>query len=394
MGDDSLEKRLRGKVGLITLFSNNYGSILQAYSTKTFVESLGMECDVFQIVLSQSFLSKIWRKVCLLGKMIAHPSFYKLYSKQKKGWKKDGRNLAPTTERLMSEFVNRELTPLKVSVNELNDPLWQKQYDYFITGSDQVWNVRLFVNPANFLSFTSPQKKIAFAVSYGITEIPKYNQRAFCVALNGFNYISVREETGQKITEKYSAAKVCRIGDPTLIFSDKDWRYLTREEDKVSFKYILVHFLNKPSSLALESIEFLSNKFKLDVLVVGYNYEAFGNIKRAKFIDGDPLKYVSLIDNSEMILTDSFHTTLFSINFNKSFFVFQRQYSTLNEGSRIMDLLERFDLRQRFVVDINDMQHCVKIAPKDCGAFLSNERVVVRDYLKKSVSGEIPQIFL
>ena len=129
-------------------------------------------------------------------------------------------------------------------------------------------------------------------------------------------------------------------------------------------------------------------------MIVGYNYEAFGGIKRAKFIDGGPLKYVSLIDNSEMVLTDSFHTTLFSINFNKSFFVFPRQYSTLNEGSRIIDLLERFNLKQRLVIDVHCVQHCLNDAPKESDAFLASERAVVRDYLKKSISGEIPQIFL
>ena len=393
-GPSNIGTSLQKKVGLITLFGNNYGSILQAYATKTFVESLGVRCDLFQIVPSRCMLSKIWRKICVLKKMLMHPSFYRLYSKQKEGWKVDGKNLVCTTENMMKEFVAKELRPQKISANNLYNPLLQNDYDYFITGSDQVWNARLFVDPANFLRFTLPKKKIALAVSYGITEIPKYNQQDLRDALGAFNFISVREETGVQITKKYSTTRVCRIADPTLIFSDEEWRKMTKEEKPPSFKYILVHFLNKPSPLAVESIDFLAQKFNLQVVIVGYNYETFNRMNNVHFLNGGPLRYVSLIDHSENVVTDSFHTTLFSINLKKSFFVFQRQYSTLNEGCRITDLLERFDLKKRFITEMRDVKECISDVPSDCKAFLFRERAVIRDYIEKSISGEIPQVFL
>jgi hypothetical protein len=293
----------------------------------------------------------------------------------------------------MALWIEEYINPRVVSCEDLKcvDAL----YDYFITGSDQVWNISLFADGFNFLEFAPRQKRIALAPSFGTSEIPKYNQRALRKALAGFDYISVREETGVNIVKKYSNAKVCRIADPTFIYNADEWRGFAKDGAVISQKYILVHFLNEPNEVALESMSLLSEQLNLDVVAIGYRYDSFNRLKRFVFKDGGPWDYVTMIDKAEYVITDSFHSSLFSINFNKRFFVFHRNYLASKQTSRISDLLERFGMGNRLIADIEVLKNLYQEnLPVSSRLILERERATIRDYIQKSISGQVPQCFM
>ena len=73
------------------------------------------------------------------------------------------------------------------------------EYDYFITGSDQVWNPYFNCTEDEFLTFAPKQKRISYAASIGVSEIPDDKKDQFKKWLNGMNYISVREQAGADI---------------------------------------------------------------------------------------------------------------------------------------------------------------------------------------------------
>lgn len=373
------------KIGLNTFCGLNYGSNLQCFATKSFVEHFGFQCDRLSIRTAKWDKMKIILNYVFI--LLRYPSFIKkLYN-----IRNCKNNLSTNTIKLMNQFVSDYLKPIRIDYKNLSSI---DQYSYFITGSDQVWNVTCDVSVVHFLQFAPQKKRIALATSFGISEIPKYNQKALSKALNGFDFISVREETGVEIVKKYSKAKVCRIADPTFIYNAEEWRYFMKDVKPVQKKYILVHFLDAPNEVAVESANWLSEKFNLDVIAIGYNYDSFVAIKRFSFVDGGPWEYVSMIDNAEFVLTDSFHTSLFSINFDKRFFIFHRQYTVSKQTSRITDLLKRFDLENRLIENVNQL-HAVFLEnlPKKTQAILEKERETIRDYIQKSISGQIPQCF-
>lgn len=378
------------KIALITFFKNNYGSILQCYATKHFVESMECKCDVIcdQSLNNPSFFARIKKIPSLIIKFL-NPFFLKAYKEIRFGQKCIF--LSSNSKKKMDDFLFNHLHVKKLSVAKKNTLL----YDWFLAGSDQIWNVKTFFYPFYFLTFAPRAKRIALAPSFGISEIPKYNQKILRKALDGFDYISVREETGVNIVKKYSNAKVCRIADPTFIYDADEWRGFAKEGIVIPQKYILVHFLNEPNEVALESMCWLSSQLNLDIVAIGYRYDSFNHLKRFAFKDGGPWDYVKMIDKAEYVITDSFHSSLFSINFNKRFFVFHRNYLASKQTSRISDLLERFGIGNRLIADIEVLKNLyLENLPVSSRSILERERTTIRDYIQKSISGQVPQCFM
>lgn len=375
------------KAGLITLYESNYGSILQCFSTKKYIESLNGKCDVLCNVQNHK------KKFLQVVNKLIYPSFFQKYFLQRRTCRVGKMILSRKSSKHMALWIEEYINPRVVSCEDLKcvDAL----YDYFITGSDQVWNISLFADGFNFLEFAPRQKRIALAPSFGTSEIPKYNQRALRKALAGFDYISVREETGVNIVKKYSNAKVCRIADPTFIYNADEWRGFAKDGVAILQKYILVHFLNEPNEVALESMSWLSEQLNIDIVAIGYRYDSFNRLKRFVFKDGGPWDYVSMIDKAEYVITDSFHSSLFSINFNKRFFVFHRNYLASKQTSRISDLLERFGMGNRLITDIEVLKNLyLEDLPVSSRSILERERATIRDYIQKSISGQVPQCFM
>lgn len=381
-------------IGLITLYKGNYGSILQAFATSFFIKSQGQRCVIIQEIPSQGMFTKVLRKTSLLVKYLFFSSFRNFFHLQDNVVAVDCKNPSEKSLEKMKSFISNNLFIKKTPSCKLKY-LSKSKYKRFITGSDQVWKTIFYVDPIRFLRFAPREKRIVLAASFGISEIPKYNQKALRKALNGFDYISVREETGVEIVKKYSNTKVCRIADPTFIYRADEWRDFAKDAVVPSQKYILVHFLNEPNEIALESMTWLSEQMNLDVVALGYKYDVFNKLERFVFFDGGPWDYVSMIDHAEFVLTDSFHSSLFSINFSKRFFVFHRNYSVSKQTSRICDLLKRFDMVDRLIENVDVLKKIyLEGLPAETRFIFEKERATIRDYIQKSISGQVPQCFM
>lgn len=360
------------KIGLITFFRDNFGSILQCYATKKYVESLGFECSVLYEKENALFL-KVKRFPLFLKKIFTEKNFLK----RRKIIKKTRSTLSLESKKNMDIFIDKEISPKGYTFEELkkiND-----EFNKFIVGSDQVWNANNHIPKSQFLLFTNNKKKIAFSVSLGTDSPGKDFKAVLKKKINGFIDISVREESGIKILKDLNKEiPIKRVADPTMMFSSHFWRefYLPIKKER----YLLVHFLNEPSSLAIDTIELLKNKYKLNVISIGYKYDIVADY-RWDYEDCSPYTYLSYIDNSFCVCTDSFHSTLFSINFEKPFFVFERQYLHHHpQTSRITDLLTRFDLSERFISEFNPN---LKVISYTREYMLHKEMELTREYLKE-----------
>ena len=142
-------------------------------------------------------------------------------------------------------------------------------------------------------------------------------------------------------------------------------------------------------------MSWLSEQLNIDIVAIGYRYDSFNRLKRFVFMDGGPWDYVAMIDKAEYVITDSFHSSLFSINFNKRFFVFHRNYLASKQTSRISDLLERFGMGNRLLADIEVLKNLyLENLPVSSRSILERERATIRDYIQKSISGQVPQCFM
>lgn len=117
----------------------------------------------------------------------------------------------------------------------------------------------------------------------------------------------------------------------------------------------------------------------MSVVCIGYKYDIFEKYQWSYF-DCNPKEYVAYIDSAQYVCTDSFHTTLFSINLGKEFFVFDRQYIHEHpQTSRISNLLNRYELEDRLVRVITEIPSSVVGVQTD---ILYKEKIRTRNYLR------------
>ena len=146
----------------------------------------------------------------------------------------------------------------------------------------------------------------------------------------------------------------------------------------LSPEVLLCYFLNKPNQKAKNLIEYLSKKYNLNVYFINKDFDDY------HIIYGGPIEFLNYIKNAKFVVTDSFHGVAFSINFNKQFYVFERNYITESQSTRILSLLKKIKLENVYESDKEiDNYNYDKI-----NQIMSVEREKSLNYLIHSISEE------
>lgn len=317
------------KVGIVTIYDNkpNYGNRLQNYASIQLFKQLGF--DVCTLVAEeQQDLRKIRIK-----SVINRLAFEKLSNSQAK-W-------IQLLE--FRKFGNKYLNP---SFELLDGTLNINDYSYFAVGSDQVWNPEWYFGikkEAFLLTFANQRQKICMAPSFGVENLPAEWEEWFSDNLKTFPSISVREEQGAKIIEKLTSKKATVVLDPTLMLTCEQWEKIKKRPKKINTnkKYILTYFLGGIDEKEEKVIKELEDN------IGASTYKLMDN-SQPNVLSCGPCEFLYLIENAELILTDSFHACVFSFLFNKSFLVFDRNGTNVNMNSRLTTLLSKFKLERKY----------------------------------------------
>ena len=371
------------KIGIITLYRDNFGSILQAYATYSFTKSLGNDCVILQIKYSKDIWSKLRKVPILLYRCIRYKNYYHDWRLLRETSKKEINLLSSDTKKKMDNFIDSTFKIEECDVKCLEKV--NLKYDYFITGSDQVWNG---YEEFRYLVFADKEKRVALAPSFGTRGVKEYYKKDIIKALNGYEVLSVREESGVKIIKDLVGKEAIRLPDPTILLGKDEWiRFAEKGIKKNS--YILLHFLNAPNKLAIEIINKYLKKNQCMVYCICNKYEIYERLLRYKFIDINPYDYVSLINNAEFIFTDSYHSTLFSLNLERQFFTFERQhFHNDSQSSRIVDLLHRVGMYDRFILKVEEDLNFDNLSKWDSDFIFAEERNNIKKYIMASLMGK------
>ena len=217
-------------------------------------------------------------------------------------------------------------------------------YDYFVVGSDQVWNP-YGLPPYRFLEFVPREKKISYAASIATPVIPKQIVEYFRQGVLTFEHISVREEGAVKIISDLTGRTPLLMPDPVLLLTEDEWLAVAQKptwfKEKYSRGYVLTYYLRK---LPPPEVKTVADKLNLPVinLLDFYNYNHFTI---------GPAEFIWLFANASLIFTNSFHGVAFSILFKRPFL--NREIENDSEGVsmslRIPSLLKLFGLEDRKV---------------------------------------------
>lgn len=345
---------MRKKVGIVTIQSINYGNRLQNYALQEIIKKLNF--DVYSIKRFDETLS-IKEKVSeCIKKVLQHLMFSKILN-----FKKFDKNIQYSNYRVGVNFAPEGLSD---------------SFDYFITGSDQVWNPFFkCVGKCDLLNFAEDTKRISYAASFGVSKFPEEKKEEWIKELIKFKAISVREEEGKKIIKNLVPNYAEVVLDPTLLLEKKEWEKVERRTNlRPKEKYCFVYALNKKNKAFEEKIEELSKEYKIiDIMKKGF----LGVALRL-----GPGEFLNLISGADVVLTNSFHATVFSILYKKNVYTFGRIDMDMNSRIRtlanIVGLSQNFDAMGTFSIT-SDFER--EIIEKK----LKIEREKSIDFLKKSL---------
>lgn len=368
-----------GKIAILTLNGYfNYGNRLQNYATQEVIKTLGF--DAKTIINDRESLHKK-----TLGDRIDNliTNFKQLHSIIcHKFWRSIHKDsIAKRTnifKKFTSDYINE--TDYSISKNNIPDDL-SDRYDYFITGSDQVWNPDyLHGSSIYFLTFAEKHKRIAFAPSFGVSEIkPEYVER-YKKWISGMHRLSVREDDGAKIIKALTGRDAPVLVDPTLLLTREKWLSIAKEaKNKPKGKYLLTYFLGGVPNKYKRQIKSIVKENNLEVINMG-------DIREKETYETGPSEFIDYINSCSIFCTDSFHGTVFSILFEKPFIVYERMGTSLSMFSRIDTLLDKFDLNSRKAENIKTNEQAFNIDYSHVPPILEAERNKALNYLKEALN--------
>lgn len=346
------------KLGIITRYTRdtiNFGNVLQTYALNYYIRDNFPEYDTETIVLSDDYnIGKV--KTSYIVAFVR--KLYGLFQKKRASIK-----LTPVKGRQdkFQKFANEHIALSEVlnSEGELAD----KKFDYLVVGSDVVWaQIHNNYNRIKFLCFDDSEGivKVSYAASFGRDYIPYENRRKIKKALLDFKGISVREKSSIELLKEIGIDGVVHVADPTLLLSVEHWKEI---EEKITLDidtgYIMIMLLNA-ETWQIERIKEISNRLGCKTILVtnGYQEDVLSNGNMYDLIlDAiSPSEWLWLIDNSQLVITDSFHCMIFSIIFQRHFFVLERAYDS-DINNRMIDFLRGIDCMDKFINKEIDFQY-------------------------------------
>lgn len=187
----------------------------------------------------------------------------------------------------------------------------------------------------------------------------------------------MREKSGVEILENLGIKNSINVLDPTLLLNKEEWSKLASDKYKGK-NYIFVYNLNRNKKID-KYVEKLSKEKHLKIYYVSYALHEFYKKGKMK-CNVSVADFLSLIKYATYVVTDSFHATAFSINFNTDFMiVFPEKYST-----RVKNILEITGLESRIVDNCEDVSLAnINIDFENANMILKLERKKAKDYLNE-----------
>lgn len=331
------------RIGIISVNNaHNFGTCMQAYAFKAYLETLGHEVQVINYRIPKIETSyKIYKKKPkknLYSKTIWLMSYAMAMAKKPYLIKR-----RKSHEEFFLKYYN--LTNETTSIKELRNCNYD--FDVVFAGSDQIWNKEIIgnINPAFFCDFLNAKTiKASYAASIGRDSLDVAEREVFKHYLKRLDYISVREEKARDCIKELTDQKISIVLDPTLLVSRQIYdKLLKKPKFKGEYIYVHVHHYSAKGLELIEAAEELSEKTGLPV-VHNLQNASFKN-ELGKTRSMGPEDVLTTVANAKMIVTQSFHITVFSLIYEKWFITLARD----KFSDRMENLLRIVGLEEHYV---------------------------------------------
>lgn len=336
-------------IGIITIHNSpNYGACLQSYALYKYLEQQGYEVEV--IDLHRPYQEDyIQSKKYKAARMVKLP-FKKKLKRLIRGilrFKSNKQSLfSPEAKKKFDEFNSQiKLTKPYYGIDELyaSPPV----FDLYVAGSDQIWNpTQSYCLEPYFLTFAPKgSRKISFASSIGITDLTHTEKKNFREWLSSFSSISVREIQAKTLLESFIDQKVYLMPDPTFLLENEFWKSLAKTQTHRK-PYILLFTLNYNEALLNYGQRLSAESGKILVSLCQIQPDSDSNSYIA-VKDAGPKDFLAWLMDADLVITNSFHGTVFSIIMGANNFYVHITDNT--RGSRIVNLLDTYGLSEHLL---------------------------------------------
>ena len=351
------------KIGIVTYVKcDNYGAELQAYAMQYVLNTMGYDAEVLNLEKQNKdiafSLSTIIPAIINRFKTYGIKAPWKIFQLfldvlQRKVAMKKFSSKIEKKHLLFIRFFDNKIKHSSKYYTLKSVYTETMPYDTFVAGSDQIWNyMHTDYLDVYFLEFANRfhAKKISYAASISVPDIPQRLRDEYRKFFENMDSIAVRELNGKDIVERYSNKKAVVVLDPTLLIRKEEWRKNVANEIKTGEKYVLVYTLSG-SKYIRNLAKNIANKIGNDCKVVNIksDFRPEKNDGIEHLYEVGPEEWVGLIMNAAYMVTDSFHGTAFSINFNIPFTTLLNPSSNMN--SRVLSILKIVKLESRIIYD-------------------------------------------
>lgn len=330
------------KIGISTFSTtlDNYGQVLQYLATQEYLKSLGHEPYLMVIkqfkwkVEIKKILKKIFYTIFPNKISVSEYERRKKLENSKLNEIKHPRNF----EQFREKYFNRVFG----NYNKLS----KFGFEAFAAGSDQIWAS----HNEHMLGWTPDNAyRFSFAPSRGAVSLSSITIKKIKRDLQRFNLITVRENTGIKLCESCGINNATQIFDPTLLLTQKDYKYFSDYSlTKSKRPYILVYLLSNPIEIELSQIIKFIESHGYDVKYV----EAQGRNENYKEkLYPTVQQWLGLMERASYVITNSYHGSIFSIINRHPFITLSLSGSWAYMNNRLIDLYKPMGLIDRICVD-------------------------------------------
>lgn len=328
------------KVGILTFHGGrNYGAALQCYALKREMEKNGINIDVINFQKEKEYNASKGHIGKYLSKAyIARKIYSMLFIKSLK--EKD----------MNFERFSREKLGMNIGniIREDDIEKYCKEFKAIIFGSDQIWNMNPKIYDRSkvfFGDFKYEGAKIAYSASFGDnTEYAEENREYIKEKLLNFKKISVRENSGSEFLKKIGLDSKVTL-DPTMLMSAELWEKEIEEKPIINGEYILYYSVNcrKNSWIVAKKLSEITGLKVINLVehpkIIGSGFK--------NYYSAGPLEFLNIIKNAKYVVTNSFHGTIFSIIFEKSFIpVFEELNGKIKIEERKYTILKNLGLEE------------------------------------------------
>jgi len=312
------------KAGILTFYkADSYGAVLQAYALQQAISRMDAECEFVDIQMP--------RRQTAAQPAAASPAAA-IFAKR----------LQAAGEKRKAAFEKFRSGYMRISRTYQPTEDIAADYDLFVAGSDQIWNLRIpDADSQYFLPFAKPEQRCSYAASFGGDQVPEKARDWVAAELKKFRALSVREQSGVESIARLCGreAEVCL--DPTLLLERQDWESLCADE--TAGDWVTLFLLKYDENLvAAAKAEAERRDLPLRVITAAF----MPKLGMEAWVGSDVNGWLSAIRGAACVFTNSFHGLVFSMIFERPFRINRLGGELAARNGRIEELLSFLQLSE------------------------------------------------